>query len=207
MNILFVLPVLSDSYYQKRIYKMSALGVKSTVLGFERDHYKGKSWSIPTDSLGYLEHGNYIRRLGKLLKAFFKIRSNISTQEALYAFNLDILLICWAARLFKSKKIKLIYDIADIRSVMVENGLISVLLRSIERLLVKRTSVVVVSSPAYIDGYFKDYQNINQNFAVIENKVDKDLPKSESLRDQPDGNKDYITIGYFGMLRLSLIHI
>ena len=56
MKILFVLPVLSDSYYWKRIEQISELDIDCRVIGFERNHYPGKSISIPTEVLGQIEH-------------------------------------------------------------------------------------------------------------------------------------------------------
>lgn len=201
MNILFLLPVLSDSYYQKRVKKMLELGVKATVLGFEREHYKGKPWPIETQSLGFLEHGEFIRRIGILIKSVPKIRKSFKNQDVVYAFNLDILCISWIAGLFILNKKLLIYDVADIQSVMVGNGVLSVLLRGLERFLIRKTSVVVVASPAYIDGYFKGHQNIDHKFLVIENKVDHELSQIKSPSYQKDVHKSHITIGYFGMIR------
>jgi succinoglycan biosynthesis protein ExoL len=174
------------------------LGVKVTVLGFEREHYKGKPWPIDTQSLGFLKHGEFIRRIGILLKSVLKIRKNIKEQDVVYAFNLDILCISWIAGLFIWKKKLLIYDVADIQSIMVGNKGISIFLRAVERFLIWKTSAIVVASPAYIDGYFKGYQNIDQNFLVIENKLEKGLSQIEN---HPKLNKDNITIGYFGMIR------
>lgn len=201
MKILLVLPVLSDSYYRKRIEKLSELGVRCSVLGFERDHYKGKAWDIPAESLGKIKHGRYFTRIGILFRSIFKIRRASKNQDVIYTYNLDILLISWLATLFQSKTIKIVYDVADIRSILVENGLFPTLLRSLERFLLKRVTVVVVASPAYIDGYFIPYQKTETTYFVIENKVDKDLLDNQTKSISPISKKDAITIGYFGMLR------
>lgn len=201
MKILLVLPVLSDSYYRKRIEKLSELGVRCSVLGFERNHYKGKPWDIPAESLGKIKHERYFSRVGILFRSIFKIRRAARNQDVIYAYNLDVLLISWLATLFQSKNIKIVYDVADIRSILVESGIFPTLLRNLERFLLKRVSVVVVASPAYIDGYFKPYQKTENTYFVIENKVDKNLLDNQTKSILPVSKKDPITIGYFGMLR------
>lgn len=201
MNILFVLPVLSDSYYRKRIEKLSEIDVHCTVLGFERDHYPGKTWAIPTESLGKIQHGRYFRRIGILIRSVFKIRKAAKNQDAIYAYNLDILWISWLATLFQPGNIKIVYDVADIRAILVEKGFVSSVLRTFERFLLKRTSIVVVASPAYVDGYFKSIQQADNTYFVIENKVDKDHLPDQTEFLQPGSKKETITIGYFGMLR------
>lgn len=200
MKILFVLPVLSDSYYRKRIEKLSEIGVHCSVVGFDRDHYKGKPWTIPAESLGKIQHGQYFRRLGILLKSIFRIRKSLKNKDVIYAYNLDVLLISWLATLFQSGDIKIVYDVADIRSILAEEGFVSMILRSLERFLLKRTTVIVVASPAYIDNYFKPIQKIQGDFFVVENKLEKDLShQTETV--SPITKKNHVTIGYFGMLR------
>lgn len=201
MNILFVLPVLSDSYYRKRIEKLSEIGVHCAVLGFERNHYPGKAWDMQTTSLGNMQHGRYFRRIGILLRSVFRIRKAAKNQDAIYAYNLDILMISWLATRFQPGEIKIIYDVADIRAILAEKGFISVVLRALERFLLKKTAVVVVASPAYIDGYFKSIQQVDNTYFVIENKVDKSSLPDQTEFVQPDSKKETITIGYYGMLR------
>lgn len=201
MNILFVLPVLSDSYYRKRIEKISGAGAKCTVLGFEREnHYPGKPWQDGVKSMGLIRHGHYLSRIGTLLRAVLQIHREAGGKDVIYAFNLDILFICWLGRLFRSKKIKIIYDVADIRNILIGDGFIPFILRILERFLLRRTSIVVVASPAYIDGYFKKIQNVDHNFFVIENKVEEDL-FVHSSQPEPESKSDEWAIGYFGMLR------
>ncbi|MDX1642078.1 MAG: hypothetical protein R3220_10295 [Balneolaceae bacterium] len=201
MKILFVLPVISDSYYQKRIEKLSELGVECSVMGFERDLYEGKPWNIPAKSIGHIEHGKYFKRIGTMLKSISTIRQTVKNKDVIYAYNLDVLLISWLATLFQSQNIKLVYDVVDIHPILTKKGFFPVILRSLERFLLKRTSVVVVTSPAYIEGYFKPIQKTDNTFVVIENKIDKDLVPDPAKSIPPISKKDHITIGYFGILR------
>lgn len=201
MKVLFVLPVLSDSYYRKRIEKLRELGVDCTVIGFERNHYEGKPWHIPVKSLGHIEHGHYFKRIGTLLTSIFYIRKALVNKNVVYAYNLDLLLISWFSTLFIQQKVQIVYDVADIRSILVKKGVLPSILRTVERFLLKRTDVVVVASPAYIESYFKNIQHADNNYFVIENKVDNEILSHLEVAEQPVSKKDFMTIGYFGMLR------
>ena len=44
MNILFFLPVVSHSQYNKRIGALNKLGTKSTMLAFDGDYYQRKAF-------------------------------------------------------------------------------------------------------------------------------------------------------------------
>lgn len=202
MKILFILPVLTDSYTRKRVKMIHNLGVDCSVVGYDREHYDASSWEIETESIGKLAHARLLQRIPIMIKSIFKIRKKIKSHDILYCFNFDILFIGWLSTLFQKNKMKIVYDLADIHKVLGRGGFLSVFLRSIERFLLKRTDIVVVASPAYIDGYFRKIQRADNDFFVIENKMfpKADIPNSNlQIHQQPDS--DVLTIGYFGMLR------
>lgn len=199
---MFILPVLTDSYTRKRVKMINKLGVDCTVVGYDREHYDASPWDIKTESIGRLTHAQLLQRIPIMIKSIFKIRRKVPSHEVLYCFNLDILFIGWLSTLFQKNKMKIVYDLADIHKVLGGSGFLSSILRSIERFLLKRTDLVVVASPAYIDGYFKKIQQTNNEFFVIENKM---LPKAEIPGSYHQANQktdsEVLTIGYFGMLR------
>lgn len=205
MKFLFILPVLSDSYYQKRIRKLSDLGVICTVFGFEREHYKGKPWEKETTSLGRLKHGQKLGRIATLLKALFLIRKTAKQHHVIYCFGLDILVLGYFATLFHSDKPKLVYDLPDIHNILIGQNFIAKTLRSVEHFLLNRTAAVVVASPAFIDGYFQNIQKVSPTFVVIENKVESDLStKPVTVSNDKLSEKSFTTIGYFGMIRCEM---
>lgn len=202
MNILFLVPVLSGPYYHKRIYQILKFEMNCAVYGFERDYFEGEPWKIDVTVLGRIKNRNYFSRIISLFKAVLKIQKAVKKNDLIYAFNLDLLLISWFVTLFQRKKIKLIYDVADIHTILIKKGIVSKLFRATERFLLKHTSLIVVTSPAYIDGYFHGIQNADNQFKVIENKIEKNVPRHLSLISSTDINTNkYITIGYFGGIR------
>lgn len=203
MNVLFVIPTLSSSYHQFRVFELRKQGVDCFVTGFDRDSYPGKPWDIPVESLGYVEHMNYRKRIGTLLKAIPSIRKQSRGMDAIICFNLDLLFITWLALLGIRKKPELIYDIGDIRTSLVKKGVTAKVLRAIERFLLKRISLLMVTSEAYITEYFEGLQGMKGvEILMLENKLNKDDTPPPISR-MPDlwSDKRPLIIGYFGVLR------
>lgn len=202
MNIAFLLPVVSQVRYHRRISALRNLGVKAQILAFERDHYRGKPWPDGYTSLGTVEHGNYIRRIAPLIKVLPLVRAVVQGVDAIYAFGLDTLFLGWLASRFSSKQIKIIYEVGDIRSVFLEGNLLSRCMRSLERFLLREVGLLVVTSEAFVTGYFHGVQGLGPlHYQVIENKLAADVPCG--LQDVTLCNRqiDGLRIGYFGLIR------
>jgi succinoglycan biosynthesis protein ExoL len=205
MRFIFFLPVLFDAHYKKRINKLEEAGINLKIIGFERNHYADKSWKYPTQSIGYIEHGKYLSRIPSFIKSIFIMHREVKEADVLYCFNIETLFIGWLSLLFSSSQTKLVYDVADIREIFVGSNLLSGILRKVESFLVKKTEVVVVTSPDYIEGYFHGVLGLHSSeFYVIENKLDANTPVKhnislESGADVYDNNQ--VTIGYFGIIR------
>ncbi len=203
MKVLFVIPTLSSSYHQFRVFELKKQGVHCFVTGFDRDSYPGKPWGMPVYSLGYVEHMRYHKRIGTLLKSIPSIRKQSDGMDAIICFNLDLLFITWLALTGVRNKPELIYDVGDIRTSLVKKGLISKILRSVERFLLKRISLLMVTSEAYITEYFEGIQGMNDvDILMLENKLNKDdTPAPLPRKQDPWSEERPVTIGYFGVLR------
>jgi len=158
---------------------------------------------MPVESLGFVEHMNYRKRIGTLLKAIPSIRKQSRGMDALICFNLDLLFITWIALLGVRKKPELIYDIGDIRTSLVKKGAVAKALRSIERFLLKRISLLMVTSEAYITEYFEGIQGMQGvEILMLENKLNRDdTPAPLPSKPNPWSENRPLTIGYFGVLR------
>ncbi|RKZ93468.1 MAG: hypothetical protein DRR19_01090 [Candidatus Parabeggiatoa sp. nov. 1] len=143
-------------------------------------------------------------------KAFLKVtyhRKLISNACFIYAINLDqALLACYAQWLSRTKP-PIVYEVADIQPPFVSRGLFGKLLRWIERHILKRSHLLVITSPAFFTGYFKPIQNYQGNCFLLENKL---LPPyvptrilsgvTGKLSPKRAEGKQWI-VGYFGILQ------
>jgi succinoglycan biosynthesis protein ExoL len=203
-KITFLLPVGTHARYQKRIMALRQLGVMPQVFYFSRDYYKGKVLPYSYCCLGTIKHRHYLRRIWAIPRAAYKVRAEIGDSDVLYAFELDMLLIAWLAAKKKSAHVRFIYEVGDIRSVLVGDTLISYLLRWIERFLLRRINLLVVTSEAYLTEYYYNLQGMRGiRYQIIENKL-----FSNGLFARKDGRElsastkeNRLRIGYFGLIR------
>lgn len=200
MKITFILPVTSQPRYWKRIKSLERLGCNNKVLAFERKYISININNKDYIIIGKLEHEKYYKRILPFAKSFITIKNNIKYADIIYVFGLDMLLLGWAARLFIKKKNEIIYEVGDIRSVLIGNNIQSIFLRWLERYLMKFIGLLIVTSEAYVTEYFKKIQGIkNIKYQVIENKVDSRVIDKLLLKKYIK-KRDVLTIGYFGLL-------
>ena len=205
MNITFILPVASQPRYWKRIKLLEKLGCNNKVLAFERKYIPINKDSKDYIAVGKLEHKKYYKRILPFVRAFTTIRNNMKYSEVTYVFGIDMLLFGWITGLFINKKNKIVYEVGDIRSIFIGNSIQSIFFRWIERFLMKRIDLLVVTSKAYITCYYEKIQGLKDiRYIVIENKQNAELgPKKNNITNSI--NKDnIIRIGYFGLIRCKM---
>lgn len=199
MDITFILPVTSQPRYWKRINSLEKLGCNSKVLAFEREYIPASKNNKNYIIIGKLEKRKYYKRILPFIKVFTIIRNYIKHTDIIYVFGLDLLFLVWVARLFIKKKNKIVYEVGDIRSVLIGDSIHSFFLRWLERFLMKYIGLLVVTSEAYVTEYFIKIQGIkNIKYQVIENKiVAEDVNKLLFRKHIKKTN--VLTIGYFGL--------
>lgn len=161
-------------------------------------------------SLGSVSHGAYYRRIMTLLKSLpLLARGRAIVREAsfLYATNLDQAFLALFAKVIARSDVPVVYEVADIRSVLVRDGVVGGFARWLERVVLRRTSMLVVTSPAFIEHFFSAIQGFAGPYYLWENKVyGAVMPPRESILRQGAliprhrGGREWV-IGYFGVLR------
>jgi len=205
VKISFLLPVGSHARYRKRVSALQELGAQARILSFEREYYAGKPWPNGYISLGSVKHRNYLKRLLPLAKALPTVRAAAKDSDVLYAFGLDMLALGWLASRAIGSTAKLVYEVGDL-GVLAADRPCSRILRWLERFLLSRTTVLVVTSKAYIDEYYQAVQKLEDlRYQVIENKVDPDLTALPQVTGHPQreegSSPGVLRIGYFGLIR------
>ena len=201
MRVNFLLPVVSQPRYYKRIRALEKLGVSSEIFAFERDYFRGNFQPDEYESLGNLKHGHYHKRLAPVLKALFRVRAMAGDTDVIYAFGLDMLLLAYSATCRLGAAPKIVYEVGDIRGVLLGRRFVSRLLRWLERRLLRRASLLVVTSEAYISGYYHGIQGLRRlRYRVVENKLDENAPPP-SAGAPACTDAGALRIGYFGLIR------
>lgn len=200
MKITFLLSSLSQALSFQRVQALARLGAQTEVFGFERDACLQARWQDRYTSLGPVAHRRYGGRTLRLLKALPTVRAAARETDVLYTTTLDMLFLGWLASRGLAQRPLLVYDVFDIRDVLLGQSRSARLLRRFECTVVKDVDHLVVTSPAYATEYFRGVQELHHlSFQVIENKLDaRQLPPVRREVRPPDGP---LRIGYFGNLR------
>lgn len=198
-TLLCILPTIGDTKDSKRIELLKDAGFDVIVAAYDRGSYISRLPDVEINVLGKIVDGKYFNRVVVYLKSFYKLRKLISKSDAIYAISPDIAFIASLCN-FRLHK-PLITDVADIREIEVSKSIGGFIVRRMDRFIAKRSSMVVVTSQAFIDKFYHDVLKVNiESFYLLENKVDYDLvfDKNTSVL---HNNNSKIRIGYFGVLR------
>ncbi len=195
-------PALSQPRHHRRAAMLLEAGYRLQVYGYQRGYYEENMYpdGIQTISLGRIESKYYIRRIPKLLKsALFIKKYEKQFHEApslIYAFGLDMALIESFAM---SGSVPLIYEIGDIQNPLPHTGIVSKMIAITEKLILRKCRKLVVTSPAFIPGYFERLDlSIAKKTLVIENKLARENARRFPRPQAPKQATFPIKIGCIG---------
>lgn len=179
---------------------MSESGCSYRFIGFTRNNYPSATDGVEVTILGLLAHRRYISRMVSLLRSLPRIRREARRSDVVYCFSLDALLIGRIASLLIHRPI--VYQVQDVRSILIGDQLKNKLFRCIERRLLRCTGHLVVSSQAYYEHHFKvNYGLKRSRVSVVENKLELAPASTDKPAQHSRTRHQTITIGYFGILR------
>jgi succinoglycan biosynthesis protein ExoL len=205
-----------DARVIKRIAALQDQGRK--VIGFTFHRVRDKpevAMKWENIHLGTTYNRRYIQRLWAFLKCMgvlWQNRSRLGSCALIYVVNTDNALLALLGRFFSGRNIPMVLELADIQPAMSGNGRVAEALRFIERAVLKRTALLVTTSPGFVREYFLPVQRYEGRIFLLENKVypSKRLPASLSQACAPVAGGQPWVIGCFGALRcrrsLNLMH-
>ncbi|MDM8557610.1 hypothetical protein [Candidatus Parabeggiatoa sp. HSG14] len=201
----------TDARVIKRMRGFKNNGYQTVGFSFRRKLYNLEyqpEWN--NISLGETRPRAYLHRSFMMLKALMKIahhRKIISKASFLYVINLDQAFLAYYAQWISRTKVPIVYEVADIQSPFVSRGLFGKILRWVERYILNRTHLLVITSPAFFISYFKPIQNYRGNYFLLENKLLPPYVPTRIFRGVTGkfspkrvGGKQWI-VGYFGILQ------
>lgn len=182
---------------RKRTMALEAAGVQLKGFFFRRAK-NNADYQPEWDNveLGVTQDNNYLKRIPALLKGLMILiqhKKDFRSAKFIMARNFDIMFIAMIAKFLTGSRATLVYDLPDIQEFFFGDGLKSKVFRFLERIILSNISMLIVTSPGFMTGYFVKLQNYKGPFYVWENKLLKeqmgDLPEPETLntqRNQPD---------------------
>jgi len=180
-------------------------GFNVEAVAFERDYHSGRMPDCPVESLGTIAHGRYLKCIPGMIAALPAMRRAIKRNHVVYASGADMAFMALAAGLGLGKPV--VVEIGDIREVQVASGLKGWLVRVVDRRFVNSCSLLVATTPAFVDVYYRQWLKARVPAIVIENKLESDFVEEISAKGIPDPLKGKplidrpLRIGYLGGLR------
>jgi len=203
MKIVFFISSKADAHYYKLVNTLSKLGAEAEVLAFERPgYYEGREYNCSYTLLARIKYGHYFKRFLVFLKAASIARSRLSEPDIAYVFGLDMLLLYCLAAFGLRRKPKIIFEVCDIIPILVGESLKSRIIRWLERILIRKISLLVVTSEAFVTGYYEKIQGLTKlPYLVIENKLSREAPALVVTLAGKERSSGSLRIGYFGVIR------
>lgn len=200
MQVTYLAHDLDDPSIWRRVEMLRRGGAEVRVAGFRRGT---GPLPEPAQILGHTANGRLKQRITAILRAAPSIARTLPPpdggEETILARNLEMLALGAALQRSRSGRVRLVYELLDIHGMMLGAGPAHRALRRIEAALMRRSALVVISSPAFAEHYLRPYGQPDTPLLLIENKPFADLtPASDRARRAPGGP---LVIGWFGMLR------
>ncbi|MDQ6477578.1 hypothetical protein [Dyadobacter sp. LHD-138] len=202
MKVLFISNNWADAHQQTRLHGLTQSGFIMTCLAVFRNYYPVKYPLLPI-SLGEIAHAHYAKRSRIYWRLFIQLWKNADYNDCVYVYGFDLLLTTVIYKTFSRQKIRIIYEIPDIRELFFAENIAGKLIRKIEQIIIPHIDQLVVTSPEFVSEYFTKHRKICvKHYLVIENKVHSgQLPEDTFVNTPMNCFNRKIRIGYFGVLR------
>ncbi len=204
---IYVTPDCTDSAVQKRAHGFLDAGMNLISFSFRRARYNVEfvpDW--PNVELGITTERRLIKRIIIVLRSLWVIygyRRTWREADLLYARNLDLALLALIAKAMTGCPAPFVYEVLDVHPATTEPGVRGILLRWLERRVLARCQLLVVSSPAFLLNYFHPTQGYQGESFLMENKWPS-ARMSALKRKVPyelTAQEPIWTIGWFGNIR------
>jgi len=192
-----------DAAIGRRVMSISLDGGQVSGFAMSRRSKTKPDWVAA--ELGYTQDNAYIRRVLSIVSGSLKARKHkteLAAADIILARNLDMLavavLTCWLGGV----RTPIIYECLDIHRLLARQDLVGRVFRKLERLLLKRTAALWVSSPGFLRNHFEPYHGGHYEVEIIENRMTADggiTPRPDPSDVTPSGSP--LRLGWFGNLR------
>jgi succinoglycan biosynthesis protein ExoL len=187
---------------------LHAGGIEVVVAGFHRDPEGPREiGGAEVIDLGRTHDARLIQRAGQVagrIAGASHWSRAIGPADVYLARTLEMLTLAEAVRGRSTPSPALAYESLDIHRLLLGRSLGGRLLRALERRLIARSDLVIVSSPAFVRDYFEPRQSLGERLMtpvlVVENKVFGDSAPLPGPASAPPPGPPW-RIGWFGMIR------
>ncbi|WP_180356096.1 glycosyltransferase [Aliirhizobium smilacinae] len=207
IHVLYLAHDLADAAIRRRVLTLKAGGADVTVAGFTRGRnlLEGEP-DVRTIVLGETSDGKFAQRIGAIVKASFGLKSRlagVARPDVIIARNLETLALSGRAAGVFDQNIPVVYECLDIHRLLLDNGWKGRLTRAFQRHFGSRAKLLITSSPAFVENFFKPKSGLSLPVLLLENKVlslDPDALPVQPAPRPPEPGQPW-RIGWFGAIR------
>jgi len=206
-NVFFLSSDLAETAQIRRIRSFAAAGHRVFSASTRKPGtltIAPPDWTnIDLGVIGNENLGQRLRRAVAALPVLWRRRRDIAAADVIVARNIDMLALGWLARLFAGRRAALVYECLDIHGLMTAPGLKGRLARAAERFLLRRSALLVVSSPGFLASYFGPVQGHAGPSFLFENKLwfpAEPLPRPAPADHPPLAGRGFV-LGWVGAIR------
>ncbi len=204
LRVLYLVHDLSDPAVRRRVLMLQAGGAAVTLAGFRRGENRlADIEGVTPLELGATEDARFGQRLVAVAGAAATLSrklAGIPRPDVILARNLEMLALAGRAS-SRFGNAPIAYECLDVHRLLLRDDLAGRALRGAERYFGRRAGLIVTSSPAFVEHYFKPLSGIHAPVHLLENRVlelhggDAAVP----ARTRPAGAP--WRIGWFGAIR------
>ncbi len=194
VGVLYLAHDLDDSGIWRRYNMLRHGGAEVRLAGFRRG---AGELPAPAVVLGQTRNGRMVARVAAVMRAAPFLAGRFGegyAPDVILARNLEMLALALSLRR-RFPRARIVYELLDVHRLLLGKGLVSRALRAVEAALIRRTALVIVSSPGFVRHYLTPFARPVRQVALVENKP---FPTGKADHSQVDGA---IRIGWFGILR------
>lgn len=185
---------------------LRAGGADVTLAGFRRDDNPlARVEGLVPIELGVTSDGRFGQRIRAVAEAALSLRrrlSGIPVPDVIVGRNLEMLALARRAS-FAFDGAPVVYECLDIHRLLLRGGITGHVLRAAERFLCRDARLLVTSSPAFIENYFRRFRQIDLPIELLENKVLALGSGCAARASSPPPGPPW-RIGWFGALRCNI---
>ncbi|MCJ9722699.1 glycosyl transferase family 1 [Agrobacterium sp. SHOUNA12C] len=207
LHILYFVHDLADPAVRRRVLMLQAGGARVTLAGFRRDdNALAAVHGIEPIELGRTRDAQFTHRIAAVAKSALKLRGSlrsIQKPDVIIGRNLEMLALANRARSIFGGDMPVVYECLDIHRLLLRKDTLGAALRGVERHFGADAALLLTSSPAFVERYFRPRSGLDLPIVLLENKVlaldglDDTVAPSPRLPAKGQPWK----IGWFGALR------
>ncbi|OZB15726.1 MAG: hypothetical protein B7X55_09095 [Rhodobacterales bacterium 34-62-10] len=163
---------IADAAIRRRVQALQDDGCAVTGYMMRRRAPLAQEW--PNIDLGETRDAAFAQRLKQIfLGAEIAARqeNNLASADVIIARNLDMLACAFLAKRRAKLKVPVIYECLDIHRLLCRKDVVGKALRFLEGWLLKKTSGLIVSSPAFLTEHFERFYSGMFQAHIVENRL------------------------------------